>query len=134
VVRIFDGEIDRMLDIASLAGPRGTRTGAPTAAAHVGLATREERVEKVGKGIFITEEIAHFLGSHRAIAALSTPATAPEVGVPLTWIEPAGACGTSALGLFVHLPVGAELVVLLSLFLVADHLVGLVDLLESRLS
>ncbi len=126
-----------MLDVTALAGPRAPRARAAAASPHLGLAAaREERMEKVGEGIFIAEQIPHFFGRHGAVGALSAAgrSAATEHVSPLTGIE-SRRTGTApgALRLLVHLPVRSQLVVFPALVGVADHLVGFVDFLEFRL-
>src|SRR5262249_7063339 len=87
----------------------------------------EERRKEVGEGILIAEEIVHLLLGHRAEAALRS--AAPDVPS----LAGERVRGTLLLGLFVHPPVGAQLVVLPPLLRIAEHLVGLVDLFEPAL-
>jgi hypothetical protein len=126
-----------MLDVTTLPGPRASRARAAAASPHLRLAAaREERMEKVGEGIFVAEQVAHFFGRHSAVVTLSGAGrSAPTEHVsPLTRIE-SRRTGTAprALRLLVHLPVRSQLVVFPALVGVADHLVGFVDFLEFRL-
>ena len=88
-------------------------------------------MEEIGEGILVAEQIAHLLGGHRAIAALSAAGAAAKT--PLARIESTRRGAASrALRLLVHLPVRSELIVFLALLAIADDFVGFVDLLELR--
>ena len=95
-------------------------------------AAAEERAEKVGERILVAEEILHLVGRHGAVAA-ARPAHVDRPGILRTAAAERAAAGEALpllLGLFVHPPVRAELVVLAALVGVAEHLVRFVDLLE----
>jgi hypothetical protein len=119
-----------VLDIATFLDPCGAAPSSPPG--FTSAATAKERVEEVRERILISEEIPHFLFGHRAITAGTTHVDVPGaslgaggVAVRRTW--PLLPLLTR---LLVHLPVGAELVVLLSLLAVSQDLVRFVDLLE----
>src|SRR5215467_3522258 len=111
---VFERQFDLLLDVSSL--PR--RTGPRTASARAGLLgaaahPAEERVEEIGERIGVAEHLAHLLFRHRAkSAAASRSGAAAVIDVPAGRRSTAGCAGT---GLFIHAPVGAELVVLFSL-------------------
>src|SRR5262245_18129660 len=127
VVSALEAELDLVFDVASGARP----AGAPAAGARLTsakTATAEERLEEIREGVLAPEHLVHLFLRHRAIAGL---AAASEVRVPrarLTRIE-----SLARAGLFVGTPVGAELVVLLALGGIAEHLVRLGQILEARL-
>src|ERR1700681_2412086 len=128
-VRVREPERDLLLDIAALL--RGPRPPATAAAARLvlGSGAAEERVAEVREWIGVAEQLAHFLFGHGADPA---PWSAPEADVP-GGILLTGRALTAGAGLFVHPPVGAELVVFLALLRIAEHFVRFVDLLELRL-
>jgi hypothetical protein len=115
---VLERELDLVFDVASL-----SRRPRPRATSSLGTAeaAAEEGVEEVGERIGVTEQRLHLLGRHRAEAS----------GRPTGSVAPRRpglrAAGT---GLLVHPPVRAQLVVLASLLGIAEHFVGLVDLLE----
>jgi hypothetical protein len=82
-------------------------------------------VEEVGEGIAVPEHLVHFFFGHRAEAARP----AARVHVPCPALRPVGRPAGGA-GLLVRPPVGAQLVVFLPFFGIAEDFVGLVDLLE----
>ena len=128
-VGVFEIQIDFLLDVAT--GARGAAAAAAGAPAGGFLFTRsaaEERMEEIGEGIGLAEHFAHFFFGHRAVAAAARRLTA-EVGAPAAG---SGATGRRT-GLLVLSPVGAELVVFLALGCVAEHFIGLVELLEAPL-
>ena len=133
---VLEGELDLVLDVATLAGSRAPAIGARPARAGAGLAlsetaAAEERREEVGERMLISEHLLHFLRRHRPEAAAALAATTAVVDVPLSgeWIRPA-----RAFRLFVCAPVGAKLVVFPAFLRIAEDFVRLVDLLELRFS
>src|SRR4029453_17630838 len=76
-------------------------------------AAGKERAEEIGERVFVAKEFLHFLRRHRAVAA-ALPAAA-HIHVPFAAAKGRARSGAAAraLGLLVHLPVGAELVVFL---------------------
>ena len=104
--RVFEGEIDRIVQIlASAHPPRSAGPGARATPA-------EKRVEEAREGIVFAlaapaEDLLHLLRRHRAVA---------------------GAAGRGSL--FVGAPIGAEVIVFLSLLGITQDLVGLVHVLE----
>src|SRR5262245_64959338 len=127
VVRVLEAELDLVFDVASGARPAGaSAAGARFIAAETAAA--EEGLEEVREGVLAPEHLVHLFLRHRAIAGL---AAAAEVRVPrarLTRIE-----SLARAGLLIGTPVGAELVVLLALGGIAEHLVRLGQILEARL-
>ncbi len=128
---LLERELHRVLDIATFLDPRRAAPSSPPGFAGA-AATTKERVEEVRERILISEEIPHFLFGHRAIAAGTAHVDVPGaslgaggVAVRRTW--PLLPLLTR---LLVHLPVGAELVVLLSLLAVSQDFVRFVDFLE----
>src|SRR5206468_9607712 len=121
VVRILETELDFLLHVASGAGT--ARSTAPAAACALAAGAAKKRLEEVRERLLLAEHLAHLVFGHRAEPAALRSASAAE----LTRVEP----GTAGACLFVRPPVGAELVVLLSLGRVAEDLVRLVDFLEA---
>src|SRR4029079_2177225 len=109
--------------------------GAAAASARLTAAAAEEGLEEIRERVLAPEHLVHLFLRHRAVA-LAARSAAAEVDVPaagaaaeLTGVE---AAALRRAVLFVGAPVGAELVVLLALRRIAEHFVGLVDLLEAR--
>ena len=127
----FERQVERLFAAAAVARTRAARSSSSTSPAHVRLATGEKSVEEIGEGIFVAKKVAHFLGRHRPICALTAAWGTAEMRVPLTRIE-AGA-SASLLRLLVHLPVRSQLVVLLPLVRIAHDFVRFVDFFELRL-
>jgi hypothetical protein len=102
-------------------------------------APAEERLEEVRERILGAEDLVHLFFRHRPVAA-ARAAHVDRPGAPLAAAAERAAAKRRAarpaallLGLLVHPPVRAQLVVLLPLLGIAEHLVRLVDLLELRL-
>src|SRR5262245_39914251 len=102
VVRLLEGELDFVLDVAA----RTLADASPGSACAPAHAPAEERREEIGEGIRIPKQFLHFFLRHRTEAAAASGATD---------VEAAGERSAAWLcaGLLVHPPVGAELVVLL---------------------
>ena len=114
----------------STSRPRLARDARPwrgRPALRFGRAAAEERVEEVRERVLVAEDPPHLVFGHRPEAALA----AADVHRPRAVAE--GARPALLLRLLVLAPVGAQFVVLAALVRVAEHLVGLVDLLEARL-
>src|SRR5205823_10629597 len=128
-VSVLESELDLLLDVA----PDTRRAAATTAAARLfgADAATKEGVEEIGERIGVAEDFVHLVFGHRPEAA-ALRAAAAEMDVPsaLARVEAGGAAWRARL--FVHPPVGAELIVLLALRRIAEDLVGHVDLLEPR--
>src|SRR5262249_4211346 len=136
-IDVFERKFDLLLDVAALPDVRGARLAGASAPACAGTrpAAAEEGLKEVGERVVAPEHLVHLFLGHRAVAAFAGTAAA-EVDVPpatteLARIEPAAA-GAGA-RLLVGAPVRAQLVVLLPLRRITEHLVGLVDLLEAGL-
>ena len=135
-IRILERQIDRLLDVAPLPRARGAARAAGAASGFALFTAREKRAEEIGEGVFVAEQVAHLFSGHGAIAgALTGAAPAAEIDAPAAGVERRSAAGCAArtLRLLVHPPVRPELVIFFSLFRIAKHFVGLVDLLEPGL-
>src|SRR5262245_2365725 len=112
VVGILERQLDLVLDVTTRALSRARRSACATRPGP-GRPSAEERCEEVGERVGIAEEFFHLLGRHGAEAAA---AGATDIPAACEWIRPA--LRTSV---FVHPPVGAELVVLLARLRIAQH-------------
>src|SRR5580765_5509042 len=120
---LFQIQFDLVLDVAA-----GLRARPRSPAPRLLLAAAPEKgAEEVGERALVTSEhVGDFLLGHR------TEAGAARGRRPLA-AKRASRCLSGALRLLVLTPVRAQLVVFAALFRIAEHLVGLVDLLEAGL-
>src|SRR5262245_51726797 len=112
VIRVFESELQLLLDIPSGATPRRA-PAALRAAAHLAAETRataatEEGLEEVGERAPVAEHLAHFLFGHRAVAAARR--LAAEAHVPAWLTAEAGSAGSARRHVLVRAPVRAQLV------------------------
>src|SRR5439155_24295246 len=132
VIRILEPQLQFVFDVA--AHSRRPSARAARAPSRIGAAAAEERLKEVGERVLVAEHLPHFVFGHRAESTL-TAGAAPEIHIPaaeLTRIESGRSAGAALARLLVHPPVRAELVVLLALGRIAEHLVRLVNFLELR--
>src|SRR5439155_14168207 len=125
MIGVFQPELELVFDVAALAcaAAPAPSAGPPFLRAR---ATPEKRVEEIRERIGVAEPLLHFFFAHGAEPAA-------EGDIPRAPRLAAARRGPARGSLFVHPPVRAELVVLLPLLGIAEHLVGLVDLLEPGL-
>src|ERR687895_644892 len=109
------------------------RSGGPRLPGSRPLATAEEGLEEVGERGLIAEEVAQVLVAGGAVLVAHAPRARIGEAAPLERLGPCAGCLLGALPLLVLPPARAELVVALALLGVAEHLVGLVELLEALL-
>src|SRR5688500_14484984 len=122
-----------MLDVPSLLRPRRPSLArAPSLRA----GAAEKRLEEVGERILVAEQLVHLLFAHGPVAAARPPHVdrpGAFAGTAAAERAAAGPCLPLLLRLFVHPPVGAQLVVLPALVRVPEHFVRFVDFLEPGL-
>src|SRR5437763_3164001 len=129
-IRIFERQIDRLLDVAPLPRARGAARAAGAASGFAFFTAREKRAEEIGEGVFVAEQVAHLFSRHGAIAGTLTGAAPAEIDGPAAGVErrSAAGCAARALRLLVHPPVRPERSIFFSLFRIATHSLDLVDL------
>src|SRR5262249_12488840 len=128
-INVFERQLEILLDVATLARARRACAAAARARARLLLThAAEEGLEEIRERVLAAEHLVDLVLRHRAIAALA----AAEGHVPACTRLPAEPGAALGAGLFVHPPVRTELVVLLALRGVAEHLVRFVDFLEAR--
>ena len=92
--RVFEIELERMLDVLALAGPR-PRASAARAGRFLRAHAAEERLEEVGEravAAAAAEHLRHFFFRHRAEAAGAARAPLPPNGEPPAYgFAPGGA-------------------------------------------
>ncbi len=124
---IFERQLDLLFDVAPLARRPAASAASPRRPGARPLAAAEEGVEEIGERIGVSEHALHLFRRHRAESAAARSSAAAAV-----FDVPARRRAGARPGLFVRAPVRAELVVLLPLVGIAEHLVRLVDFLELR--
>src|SRR5687767_13867012 len=113
--RVFEVELDLMLHVTATLAARVAPSSATTRP-FGRFRAREERLEEVRERTLVRpKHVFHFFGCHWAEPA------AALVPCPLATERTAACSVTRLLRLFVHTPVGAELVVLLALLRIAKH-------------